>query len=129
MGDTLELLKIKDGEVVQRIVLDTKKKQQQAEQMAMVYLDKKKTKKRDKKHRTWFYSNESNIPVSEQFASRAIQNGIDMLNAERIAFEKEKAEFEAWKASQSKSSLVSLDDEDIPKPKGRPKKEIESPNQ
>ena len=100
-SEPLELLKVKDGEIVQRIVV-TDKNRIACEQNARRYKDKKKTKERDKKHRIWFFSNESGIPVSERQVSKLLNVEIDNLNKresefdQRVReFEKRKAEFEA----------------------------------
>lgn len=96
-SEPLELLKIKDGEIVQRIVV-TDKNRVACEQNARRYKDKKKTKERDKKHRIWFFSNESGIPVSERQVSRLLNDEIDNLTQQKSAFQKEVEAFEKRKA-------------------------------
>lgn len=121
-SEPLELLKVKDGEIVQRIVV-TDKNRIACEQNARRYKDKKKTKERDKKHRIWFFSNESGIPVSERQVSRLLNDEIDNLTQQKSAFQKEveafekrKAEFEAM---QNKTKEADSNAESEPKKRGR----------
>lgn len=121
-SEPLELLKVKDGEIVQRIVV-TDKNRIACEQNARRYKDKKKTKERDKKQRIWFFSNESGIPVSERQVSRILNEEIDNLTKEKSAFQKEveafekrKAEFEAMQ-NRPKEPDSNTDSE--PKKRGR----------
>lgn len=121
-SEPLELLKVKDGEIVQRIVV-TDKNRVACEQNARRYKDKKKTKERDKKHRIWFFSNESGIPVSERQVSRLLNDEIDNLTQQKSAFQKEveafekrKAEFEAM---QNKTKEADTNTESELKKRGR----------
>lgn len=121
-SEPLELLKVKDGEIVQRIVV-TDKNRVACEQNARRYKDKKKTKERDKKHRIWFFSNESGIPVSERQVSRLLNDEIDNLTQQKSAFQKEveafekrKAEFEAM---QNKTKEADTNTDSGTKKRGR----------